>query len=381
MSENANPDIQSYTDLDLVEDLNEDELRTRVIEDIQVSLPEWNPREGSIEVILAGALSLVVSEYAMAVADIPDQLLERLLALYQVHRNDGIQARSTAVFTVSSTDLIHTIPAGTALYVAIPETDEVVEFTTDEELQIVTSDSLEGVVPITAVDPGDSGKGIPVGSVLELTEVFSFVESVRLGAPIAGGTNPETDEEYYTRGSTIFQRMSTTLVVPEHFKFAVLENADVGRATVINLHDPDHPEVTNSLGHITIAVADQDGEALPSSRRQELYADLILYAQAGLTIHVVDPTYTDVAVAAEIQVIPGYDEQDVIDAVTTELERWISPKYWEWSKYLYATDLIVRIGAVEGVRRVVEVTVPNGSTELTGVAPLPRLTDVNITVV
>jgi hypothetical protein len=141
--------------------------------------------------------------------------------------------------------------------------------------------------------------------------------------------------------------------------------------------NPADPEAT-SYGHVTVAVAGLDGLAVDAAVMEDIRVDLAEQALASLNIHVIAPTYTPVDIAVTVKALPGWTEAQVTASVTAALEAWISPLTWEFDDAATQFEIVSVVGNAAGVK---EVTSAPATINLTGVAPLPTLGTIAVTVV
>jgi hypothetical protein len=363
------PDLTDYVDLSLY-DVDAATLTTRAVAAAAAKFPGWVPREGNTEVVLIEALALQVVELAYAINRVPAAVVQALLGLFDVERDDG--APPTATATVTAIDATgYTIEAGTTFRLLLDDGTALL-FTVDTNTDIPAA-STEVDVAITGTDNTDIANGVPAGTPLDPITGGYFINTVELATPVADGTLPEDDLAWLNRGTARLARLSSTLVLPEHFTAAALEEADVTRATTIDLYDAtagsgapgDHP------GHISTYVYGA-GALLSGGRRAEIEATMEAQAAAMLDVHVADPTINTVTVAATVHRLAGFTDADVKASVVTALDTYLDPDAWEWGATVYLNELIALLDGVDGVDRVTAVTIEGVAANfvLTGDAPL-----------
>lgn len=374
----SSPDTSGYLGLTLY-DANEQDLIDTGLTNAQAMLPEWEPREGNTEVVLLESLALVVAEVVFALNRLSDTTIDGVLALYGLTRDPGAPPTGRVEFTLAD-DLGHTIPAGTTVRATVDSTGELVDLTTDEPLEILAGVTT-GTVTVTGVDVGVAGNGVPVGTVLELIDAVAYVDTVTLTIALAGGREVEDDPTFFNRGATLLSRLVSTLVLPDHFTAAALENAGVGRATTLDLYNADagsgapgdHP------GHVTVAVADLNGAPLSADVKGGILTDLTNKSLAGLTVHVTDPSITPVDVSVTITVTTN-DAATVQAAVQAAITAYLSPATYAWDGSVWRNELIALIDGVAGVGRVVDLATPAADVDLPGYAALPTPGTITVTV-
>lgn len=374
----ASPDIRPYVDLTIY-DRSAQDLVDQALIDAGTKLPGWVAREGDPAVTWLEALALVVAESIFALNRLPGALIEALLGLYGAGRSEGLPPTTTV--TINAADALgHVIPAGTRLQVILGADLEALELTTDVDLNIVAP-ATAGDVAATATENTTRANGVAAGAPVEVIDAVAFIEDAELAAPIAGGVDPEDSTAYLNRASQVLRRLSSTLVLPEHFTAAALENVAVYRATTLDEFDPaTGPDPGDNPGHVTVAVAAQGGGALTGPQKTALEDDLEARALASLDVHILDPTITAVPVTVTVRRKAGFADQAVEDAVTAALEGYLDPDSWPWGAVVRRFELIALIDQVAGVDFVEVLTAPAADVNLAGDAPLADAGAIAVTV-
>lgn len=370
------PDITPYVDLSIY-DKDPQDLYDDAVAELAISLPEWIPREGNIEVLLLESLAMEVAESVFTLNRLPAGIVEVLLRLFDIERDNGSAPVMTLQFTMIDT-LGHTIPVGTQARLTLPGGLLPVVFTTDTELTI-TAGSDTGTVTATGDRFTDEANGITVGTDLELLDAIISVSLVEISALTTGGTNPETDDDYFTRAVARFSRLNDTLVLPDHFEAYALEDPRFHLAFAIDNWDSVSGTPGSDGGHITVAVYGNDAFNT-SDEKNELEAAMEAIALANLDIHIIDPTIDTQDVTTTVQALPGFDAATVTASITTALEDYLDPMTWDWGGTVRRFELIALIDRVEGVDYVSTMTTPAADVTLTGNAPLVDAGTLNITV-
>lgn len=375
----ATPDSPAYVDLSLY-DADEQDLVDRALAAAQLVMPDWVPREGNTEVVLIEALALLVGEVVYAINRMPATVLQGLLVLYGIQRDTGVRATGRVEFTLSDS-FGHTVPGGTRIRATVESTGQEVDLITMEPLEVLAS-STTGQVDVQAVDPGDDVNGLAVGTVLEMVDAVAYVNRVEVVTAVTGGRGAEADEQLYDRGASLLSRLVSTLVLPSHFTAAALEDPSVGRATTVDMYDPGQAgNPGDHQGHVSIAVASEAGAVLSGGVKTAVQASLAAKAHAGLSLHIVDPTITAVAVAATVTSTLN-DPATVQANVEAAIEAYLNPLTWPWGGTVYRNELIALVDRVPGVGRVVALTLDAGTADvaLAGVAPLADAGAIAVTV-
>lgn len=370
-------DLSPYKDLRIF-DITPQQVFENAVANLQAKIPEWEPREGNIEVLLLESMALEVSETIAAINRVPSAVIEVLIQLYGIDRDFGAQPHSSVTYNLAD-DQGHDIPAGAALRLPIPGL-AAVDFFTDEALAIPAG-STSGTVAITGENFTASANGTIAGTPLEILDSIAFAENAVLASEVVDGADPETDDIWIDRAVARLQRLTDTLLLPKHFTAAALEHPLVERAHTLDNYNPAvGPSVGSNPGHVTVAVYGNNA-MVGSPTKAEL--DDILEAQsaANLEVHVVDPTLNTQAVNVSVIRDSTSSATDVHDAIVATLQSYLSPMTWNWDTVLRRNILIPLIAGVTGVAYVDTLTTPSADVTLTGVAPLVTAGTLTVTVI
>lgn len=370
------PDATPYIDLTIL-DKDPQEIYEDAEAQLATELPEWVPREGNTEVLLLEAMAAQVAEGVLAINRLPNGIMEALLLLFGIVRDNGAPPIANLTFTMANT-LGYTVAAGTEARLLLSGGLEPIIFTTLTDL-VVAPGNTSGIVSAQGDRFTADANNMPAGTQMELLDSIIFVNTVELTAITTGGSDPEDDTEYFTRGATRFSRLSETLVLPQHFTAYALEQTNVERATTLDNWDGSGGAPGDDPGHVTVAVYG-NGTALSGPEKTTLQAAMEALAAVNLQVHVVDPTITTVNVTAAVKALPGYDTATVDAAVTQALDDYLNPATWPWSGTVRRFELASIMDRVEGVDYVDTITTPASDTALTGHAPLADAGTLNITV-
>jgi hypothetical protein len=370
----VSPDLAAYIDL-TVFDRDPTAIAARAIADAQAKLPSWIPRAGNTEVVLIETLSQVVAELVFAVNRLPTALLEAELALLGATRDPGNPPTATATFTfVDATG--YTIPAGIRLNLTTPSGS--MPFTTDHAV-IAPPGATTLTVGITGGVNTDAANGTVTGTPVELLDSLFMVNQVVLGSSVAGGRSIESDTDWLTRGVNILSGLTSTYVLARHFTLAALAMTDDNVYRAFTLDEWDAGSGGTAVGHVTVAVLAPGGAFLTATQKADVQARLAAGAQAGLAIHVIDPTVTPVAVTATVHT--NSDPATVRAACVVALEQFLSTDTWQWGSEVRVNSLIAVLSQTPGVTYVSSIATPGSDIALPGAAPLAKLGAVAITAV
>lgn len=370
-------DVPEMETLRLLSYGTEVDLVDAAVTHIQSVMPEWQPRGGNTELVLIEALAVMLGPEILSLQLLGPRVTELILGLIGTTRSPGTAARGRVEITVTNSAPTQVIPAGTRLRLALDTSIETVDLFTTEALSIITSETLTGQVNVIADRLGSLPNGSPSGAPVSVVDNLPFVESAKLAAALLGGADIENDDVFFARGAAQLARQNSTLVHPEQFEYAALARVGTGRALTLDNYDPAAPGVP-TYGHVTVAVAGLDGLAIDAALMTDTRLALAEQALGSLTVHVIAPTYTPIDVAVTVKARSGWSEEAVQASVEAALEAWINPLTWAWDDSATQFEIVTVVGAAAGVREVI--TAP-ATIDLTGVAPLPILGTVTVTVI
>lgn len=373
------PDMSAYVDLRIYDVPDQDIIRT-AIANTQLNLPGWVPREGNTEVVVIESLALEIAEAIVAINRLPGAVLQALLLLAGVDRDFG--AAPVASATIYFGDLLgHTVPGGTRVFLRLGD-GSTVTFLVEPPGLIVLPGADAGVVSLIGDTFTDAANGIVAGNRLEMADPLPFVERAELLTDVADGRDPETDEQWRDRGVQRLSRLSDALVIPRHFQAAALERPEVAAALAIDLYDPaTGPSPGSNPGHITVAVLGDGGATLSTEAKDAIEVDLEARAVSILDVHVVNATVVVVPVATTVVPQDGMVWGTVQTNVQAAVNAYLDPLKWTFGSTIYLNEMISLIDQVQGVDRVVSVTIDGVAANkvLSGVAALPDAGTVTVT--
>lgn len=371
-------DTPEYEQLRLYESLgDEPALYSAMHEHLNALLPDWVSQPGNTENVLLESMVTGLALDVMAARMVDTAMVESLMNLYGIVRDPGAQATSSVRVTVLQRTGSVTIAEGTIFQLVRGDTEETVEFETTETVTVIPATSREAVISVVVNEIGDSANDIQAGAELDTDGEVDGLESARLETAVVGGRNEETDESFLSRATAVLSRQTSTLATADHFQYAALEVVGVGRAMVLDLYNPAAPSEL-SAGHVTVAVADEQGEPLTADQKLTVQEYLEERALASLTIHVIDPTYTTVNIQISVQPGEGFTNEVVTAGVQEVLALWLNPATWPWAKTASTFQAAAVAAQSALVASVVSVT---GGGPLAGAAPLARAGVITVTVV
>lgn len=317
-----------------------------MVEGVQAELPAWAPHNAALEVMILEAFAVAAADWIYATNRTTGALVETVLTLYGVPRDDGLPA---------SGQLELTFDGSVSLSIA-----EGAAFVTDEGVTLVAvRDTLvDGSSATLDVEEATAGEGslLVAGAELSPAVAIPRLSTCQLVAPVAGGRPAEDDLTYLARAATRLRRVTSALVVPEHFTAAALEDPRVGRATTLDRYNGTTPDVD---GHVTVVLYGR-GEALPADTIEELRLSMEEASASILTVHAMPAELVPVDITAGITVATGYDSTDTVAQAEAVLTEWLSWPNAGFGQTTVDPDIIETILAdIPGVSAAV-VSAPSG---------------------
>jgi hypothetical protein len=141
------PDIRQFVDLTLY-DLESQSIYLRALDYMKVVFPEFQPTEGSLESVILQSMAIEVADLVTSINRLPGGVVQVLLRLFDVQRNEGIPPTAT-VQLKGSTSSSYTIPAGTRLFYQSTLNSTPLVLVTDSVVQLT---HVKAVSSIAVVD-------------------------------------------------------------------------------------------------------------------------------------------------------------------------------------------------------------------------------------
>lgn len=297
-------------------------------------------RNGSVEARLLAAFAEGAGDVIYALNRVIGLVVEGVLGRYGIERFAGVAAAGAVTCTLDTARSL-TITAGQQF--AAPTSGLVLEVTTDTEVTTATSI----IVPVATVEPGAAGNALTAGTALDVLDSIPYVVSAQVSTGLSGGADPETDETYVDRASTVLARVTSSIVKPEHFLAATLQDPRVGRATVLDLYAPGGTPGSD-LGDVTIFVYGH-GAGLSGPVRAEIEATLQGMCAAMIHPHVVDVTIRTQAIALTVRALPGYSTPTIQAGVEAALRAFYDPTSYPFGRDVLESEITAIAADVAGV--------------------------------
>lgn len=352
------PDFSSYLDL-TVYDKSIQDIYREALTYARTALPEWTPRTGTIEDAVLQAASYQSGFLAGAINRLPNGVMETLLKLFGIDRNDGTAPTGTVTVTVVDA-AGYSIPVGTRF--GYRETtggaSTLYVFETTAAL-IINAGATSGNVAIRGLYR-EQYPSLQSGTALLTLTSISSISTVTLTQDLSVGDDPETDAEYFNRGLTKLNSYSSSFVLPRQMESYLLSTySDIYRVKVysrLNSAGTLAASVSPSANGYVTVFASSVGASAVTTAASAIAADLAERTVPGLSIGVRTPITATINVATTIAPIAGYTNAEIEGRVTEALTAYLNPDNWDWETTVYRNNIVVVLARLEGVKRVDSVT-------------------------
>lgn len=271
----ASPDFQQYINL-TINDVQPPDIYEAALDYASTTLPEFSPRQGTVEDALLQAMSLISGIMTGAINRLPNGLMEGVLRLIGFIRNESTFATGAVIFEAIDSNGAN-IPTGTQIAFTENVDGVIVQhvFLTTADAVIEVGQSFSADVPVIAALPGEK-PFIADQSSMTILIASNRLFSCAFSGVLAQGEAGESDQDYFTRGSAYLASLSDALVTTSQINnFVLLEFPQARRAlTIDNAKFPGLPgvEIFESSGSLQascvfdplsfFAVEDLVGEAV-----------------------------------------------------------------------------------------------------------------------
>lgn len=351
----------------------------------------WEPQEGSPETHLSESVGIII---ATAMSLINDK--ERtdyagfgslILGLDRTAAEPAVGYTAWTFNEPPPPGSFYLIPDGSELTMVAPDGTPV-GYATVGDVQATGASATD--VQVVAIEPGVIANGL-LGDTAEF-EALPFVTDVAMTTAPTGGTEEETAEEYLDDVVRAARRMKIVPVITDDYADQAIDNPSVDRAVAVRLLNAEvYPATPSSPGHITVFLVDANGQPVAAGVKTAVIASMQgVDRPLAVTVHVQDPTYTNLTLAVSVRLTLDADHDATVAAVQDALVAAYSPANFgrddlaagRWrppattgQRTVTAYDVATVIDDVTGVAAVTAATVNGGaSVVMGGWAPLPNLT-------
>lgn len=248
---------------DFLENQSADEIHERMMKELppdiddmpggfpyDFTMPAALEKAELINYHLARSLMLAFPQYAW------DEWLDMHGAQVHVERHPAVAAKGFVKVTTSDTAAIS---AGSVFCTAATESSASIEFTADEDVFI--DGAGEALIAVTAVEPG-TGSNVAAGTVSLMAVPEQNVTTLINPEPISGGTERESNDDYYDRILAEYAN-STTFVGNDTDYIRWAKAAGAGDCVVISAY--------NGPGTVKLVIVDSEGRPAGRSLIDAVY--------------------------------------------------------------------------------------------------------------
>lgn len=353
------PDTRKYVDLTI---FNDDPVvvMNEILTAGRTLLPEWTPAVGQIETVLAEAIAFRSSELAAGINRLPDSTTEVLLQLFGLVRDDGVAATATVSIEFNSAG---SLPAGTEILYVDSVTEQAYNFALDADVSRTSQGTATGVA-VTAVTVGTQYNIGVNGFNAVAISPSTAIDSIVFTSDSSGGTNQETDTEYFNRATTLLASYTTANTTSSQIKFYVGANKSyANRVEVYNQRRYRDRDTTNDEfalhdGAVLVAVASKvstpasASSELPVSAANlsDLHTSLVDRVPSGLTIDVMSAELVDVDVTVDVKALSGVNTSTLRTALEDAVKAYLDPNNWPFNtQRVRYNDIVALLENVTGV--------------------------------
>jgi uncharacterized phage protein gp47/JayE len=314
-------------------------------------LPQWEPKNGALETVLMEATATGMADLVYAANRVLGALVEGVINLYGVTRDEGTPATGTVRLTLTGSPTT-VIDEGTLF--RIEDADSMLVAT---ETVTVTGGTLD--VAVATTDTGGYLNAIVAGTACDPVVAVPHLANCVLLTDLNGGSDAMDDLAFLTKASTTFSRVTSALVTAPSFAAYALEQSYVKRAVAVDQYDHDGGNSPgDDDGFLTVYVYGS-GAAISADEKAELQAAMQAQCASILTMTVEHATPVSVNVTAAVTKATGYDDTELEAAIEDALA-----SVWSWQTSGFGADvepLDVQavIESVPGVDSVTSLTLPS----------------------
>lgn len=270
------PDFSQYIDL-TINDKQPDDIYNEAVEYARLALPEFAPRAGTVEDAVIQANAYISAITLANINRLPDGLMEGVLKYMGIIRKEPTFGSVTLDIELAENGL--SVSAGTVVVFETTDGDVLVQYPFETD-NLVTADPNSSSVSVTATSQV-SGiiPNIPSGTELVLGQPSNEIISVTTSSLVTQGARAETEVEYFNRGTTQLESLSSTLTTARQVeRFILSQYPEVHRCKVYDLtrayvHTPTSSETNGSKDGFNASVSTSNDFV---SLSNEIDSDLFL---------------------------------------------------------------------------------------------------------
>jgi hypothetical protein len=260
-----------------------------------------------------------------------------LLNLVGVERSLGTPARVTLTFNLSSA-LTTPWQVSSGFEVRTTSSLSDLVFVTDTDL-VIPPGSTSGEVSATATQLGSVGNVGP-RSLTRSIVPLAFLASVTNESGAAGGTDPETDEDFERRATTALRRREI-LVTLADYEAKLGELLGPG-SFVVGLRATGRDRQPEP-GSVHLFAVGPDGNPPTEQLCSDLEQTLGTLVPATTEVYVSPAVVKDLTVGVTVEGVAGVADSVIFDNVVATVRSWVDPRRFPVSDVVSREDLAYRI--------------------------------------
>lgn len=365
------------------------------IAEMEAQIEGWDPSLGEYELILFQA---IVYRIALPFVQLAAQVDAAIFnewgrQIVNVVPQEATKATVQSTWTVKDAGG-YTIRAGTQVDIARTG-DQRVGFlvVADVEIPVGKTATTAGQVTLEAIEPGLEGNGLEGEGIL--IDAFDYVTDIAIIGTSANGGDAEDPTHYLGRLAETMQTFIEGVVKARDVEIVARNVPGIGRALAIDNYNAETAEAEKEKT-TTVVVTDALGEKASAEAKAAVAAKLEEKREVNYLFFVIDATYHEIDVEAEIVPMQGFDKAAVAATVASAITAFLRPAVygqqppgdassWVNSTTLRYQDLVTVVNNVEGVdhysvlkwRKAAEAYAA-ADIALTGIAPLPRADSIKV---
>ena len=252
-----------------------------------------NANPSAPHTVLLEAQSWLVAQLTRRINILPRRDQIEFARLFGIELREASPATAALTFTVAApSGVAVTVPAGTKVTTA----DERFAFLTDANL-IIPAGAVSGTISATCTTAGRTY--LSANTVVLMDSALAYVTDVTNPAEVNSGANDETIDQALTRARN-YQRRGERLVSAQDFEDAIREDILFNNGIVKAFPFIDNGDWENlRVGHTTIVVMTDEGAPVSDDIKRAIN-ELLMQAVGNQFIYVLDPTFVNFDVAAQV---------------------------------------------------------------------------------
>ena len=325
-------DFSSYIDL-VPYDLSPTDVYLAAIEFGRMTLPEFELRQGTPDDAMFQAFAMMTSLHVGAINRLPPRLMEGIIRMMGVGRNEGRRAELTAEATISSYNGL-TIPVNTIFIykTQIDGVDEEFSYQTTADAVFSSGDPETDPFPSATLTLQSTYVGvhppIPEGAVLEMQTIIPDLISTYANDNFVNGETAEDDVVYLSRARDYLASISAAVATSSQINSSVLTNlSTASKVRVYDLTDGDGPLLfSDSIdpGKVAVFVWGFD-RPLTTAELYDVLSYLTEKATAGLSFTVSNFVPIEFGVTVNYAIDKAYNVAEMENLIKTAIVDVMTP--------------------------------------------------------